>query len=805
MAIDEVEIKNVGGPNGAASEATLKMLLDATKNQVSGASAQARTAQRLQQNYNNAQNRGTGFINKTATAAKNLAREFVSGGDRVSDFTRHVLGANSKLQGLIDYADGAVDQFRQLSSVGAGFNNSIFDMMTTAATAGMRLDEFYNVVQNNSEVLRMLGGTVTAGAKEFGNLSKGLRSGDLGRRLLNLGFTVSDINDGMLTYIQNQQLQGNLERMSQQDLIKGSQEYLSEIDLLAKATGISRQALLNQTADLNENAQFQSLMARAGAGGAADLEKNLAAVAGLMPGFTNDIIEMSSGFQGTDLAIALNSAGAAGQQFADLMGNAGNMDQSEFLKQLSILGPQIADTVSAMDPAAIGRLRASGSPLAALFDAMGSFQRMGNIDPEAAQKAQDAQNGLTNVLTGFSNAIALVKTDILDAFIESTFASKLAEIGDSLSTTWTNLFSTEGAATGIQTGFTSFKEKMFGPDGVLTNMASSFKTEIDNFNAAINGGTPPMDYLRERAGELGTQLKNWFTDMFFGTMTDVDPRDIETDMQRQGGLLDTITTGFSSLMDTAKTKILEIMGLESSETAGKSIFTQVMEKLFPPNESGQSLGARIGSALVDSLSSFMESSGGKQLIDTLGYHFEGVMLTLQEAIDNKIGILSNSRLREERAAYEARGLGEGRLSEEDSARVINELRQKVNTGLAGMQFMQEYTGSVLPETVTPLQEMIDALRTAGQDVVVPSGLPVRRVGTLRATGKTSEPEDTTARIHAGERVLNPSETAAVNDLPSAIKQLNTLTAQLVALTSQSLSYQEKTARGIRNLGSDMLT
>ena len=563
MAIDEVEIKNVGGPNGAASEATLKMLLDATKNQVSGASAQARTAQRLQQNYNNAQNRGTGFINKTATAAKNLAREFASGGDRVSDFTRHVLGANSKLQGLIDYADGAVDQFRQLSSVGAGFNNSIFDMMTTAATAGMRLDEFYNVVQNNSEVLRMLGGTVTAGAKEFGNLSKGLRSGDLGRRLLNLGFTVSDINDGMLTYIQNQQLQGTLERMSQQDLISGSQEYLSEIDLLAKATGINRQALLNQTADLNENAQFQSLMARAGAGGAADLEKNLAAVAGLMPGFTNDIIEMSSGFQGTDLAIALNSAGAAGQQFADLMGNAGNMDPSEFLKQLSILGPQIADTVSAMDPAIIGRLRASGSPFAALFDAIGSFQRMGNIDPEAAQKAQDAQDGLTNVLTGFSNAIALVKTDILDAFIESTFASKLAEIGDSLSTTWTNLFSTEGAATGIQTGFTSFKEKMFGPDGVLTNMASSFKTEIDNFNAAINGGTPPMDYLRERAGELGTQLKNWFTDMFFGTMTDVDPRDIETDMQRQGGLLDTITTGFSSLMDTAKTKILEIMGLES--------------------------------------------------------------------------------------------------------------------------------------------------------------------------------------------------------------------------------------------------
>ena len=792
MAIDEVEIKNVGGPNGAASEATLKMLLDATKNQVSGASAQARTAQRLQQNYNNAQNRGTGFINKTATAAKNLAREFASGGDRVSDFTRHVLGANSKLQGLIDYADGAVDQFRQLSSVGAGFNNSIFDMMTTAATAGMRLDEFYNVVQNNSEVLRMLGGTVTAGAKEFGNLSKGLRSGDLGRRLLNLGFTVSDINDGMLTYIQNQQLQGNLERMSQQDLISGSQEYLSEIDLLAKATGISRQALLNQTADLNENAQFQSLMARRSASGASDLEKNLAAVAGLMPGFTNDIIEMSSGFQGTDLAIALNSAGAAGQQFADLMGNAGNMDPSEFLKQLSILGPQIADTVSAMDPAIIGRLRASGSPFAALFDAIGSFQRMGNIDPEAAQKAQDAQDGLTNVLTGFSNAIALVKTDILDAFIESTFASKLAEIGDSLSTTWTNLFSGTGSVEGIQTGFTSFKDKMFGPDGVLTNMASSFKTEIDNFNAAINGGTPPMDYLRERAGELGTQLKNWFTDMIFGSMDETGVRG-----SMGGGLLDTITTGFSSIMAAAKTKVLDFMGFDTA--SGETIMSQLMTKVFGQAESGQenmSVFSRIIDETVTGIKNAFASESFQtkmdSIIDTLKPMMESAIASLMSALnDTWLGYLipnSATTTSAEKMAELVSRFERVAAGYEDSSGYN---RQGKAMGMSSLiSEMRELNGGQLPE---------------GLDL--PGGYtpPQRRVGTLRATGKTSEPKDTTARIHAGERVLNPSETAAVNDLPSAIKQLNTLTAQLVALTSQSLSYQEKTARGIRNLGSDMLT
>ena len=58
----------------------------------------------------------------------------------------------------------------------------------------------------------------------------------------------------------------------------------------------------------------------------------------------------------------------------------------------------------------------------------------------------------------------------------------------------------------------------------------------------------------------------------------------------------------------------------------------------------------------------------------------------------------------------------------------------------------------------------------------------------KATGKTTEPENTTANIHAGERVLNPQEAAAYNsqsDLGGAINRLNTTTAQLVTLMKQN--------------------
>jgi hypothetical protein len=320
----------------------------------------------------------------------------------------------------------------------------------------------------------------------------------------------------------------------------------------------------------------------------------------------------------------------------------------------------------------------------------------------------------------------------------------------------------------------------------------------------------PIDYLRERAGELGTQLKNWFTDMFFGKVVERD-RDFGNDI-RSGGIIENISNGFSSLMATAKDKFMSAMGLEDSETAGKSIFTQIMEKLFPPNESGEGLGSRMGNALVESISRFMESTGGQALIDTIGYHFEGVMLTLQEAIDSKIGILSNSRLERERREFEERGLQEGRIDPaqatalqsyaEDLARIA-EGSFNMNVGRQGLlQSDEAYAAEIARYQQTDLYRNQQDEMTRVDSLLNP---PQRRVGTLRATGKNTEPSDTTAKIHKGERVLNPGEAAAVNDLPGAINQLNTLTAQIRDLMAQSVSHQERTARGIRKLGSDIMT
>ena len=63
-----------------------------------------------------------------------------------------------------------------------------------------------------------------------------------------------------------------------------------------------------------------------------------------------------------------------------------------------------------------------------------------------------------------------------------------------------------------------------------------------------------------------------------------------------------------------------------------------------------------------------------------------------------------------------------------------------------------------------LQQVLNFLQDDVQETL--QGITTRSLGTFGATGRIVEPSDTLARIHAGERVLNPQEAAAYNADPS---------------------------------------
>lgn len=543
----DTDIRNVGGPDGVASEATLMRLVELTRSMQRGTNAAAQAEARLRKAHNDSVAKGTkelGLLGKAADLAgkglnkyANVLQHGVSG---VSDFSKYILGSNSALQRLVEYADQSTHQFRELSQVGAGFSNSIFEMNKVAATSGMAMTQFYETISGNSEVLRMLGGTVTDGAKRFSEISKGIRQSDLGQRLLQLGFTAQDINEGFLSYSNNMQRQGLLQRMSNAELIEGSANYLKEIDLLAKATGKNRQELLNQTSELQNSAAFQALQARASADGAGQLERNMASLASFLPGFTGDIMDMASGLRGSQLEIGLSQS-AAGQQMVNLIRNMEGMSNTEFLRNMQELGPLIGNTVAAMDPAQIRALRTQGSPLAALFDAMPAFRAMANIDPDAAEKEQEQRNKLTELFAGFSDAISRLSSFILEEFLNSETFESLRRIGNSLSETFRQLFGEQGesgafanASTGIK-NFTTTIDTWF-----VENITQPLQAFIDDFNNFSAEGGTPLEFLKMKVTEAG----NAIADYLLGPI-ESEPGGPNRG-QRAGGILKKITDGIAN-------------------------------------------------------------------------------------------------------------------------------------------------------------------------------------------------------------------------------------------------------------------
>jgi hypothetical protein len=171
------------------------------------------------------------------------------GSGKISDFTSAFKG---KLGGAGDAfvkvgtsLQNNIDNYRTLSNVGAAFGQNLVELRETAAQAGLPIEDFVTLISKNSEVLAQTYGSATQGAKAFAQLSESFRRTDI-EFLAPLGLTIDDFNSALLTTINLQRLTGTFER----DNIKGQTEsargLITEIDKLAKLTGIQRTQLQKQ-------------------------------------------------------------------------------------------------------------------------------------------------------------------------------------------------------------------------------------------------------------------------------------------------------------------------------------------------------------------------------------------------------------------------------------------------------------------------------------------------------------------------------------------------------------------------------
>ena len=252
-------------------------------------------------------------LSTAATAAGAALSLMIPGGILIKGL---VAGLTMAATAYIKYTQAAnemADQlhkgYQGLAKSGGAAADGMTGLKNDAQKLGLamgELDQLVSLVAANSKDFALLSGSVSEGRKQFANIGEAMAPARQG--LMNLGMDMKDINEGTAEYLRTQARTGRAQSMTTAQLAKGAQDYLKEMDGLAKLTGQNRSEMQAQRDRMLEQEQS-----------AAKLRS----------------MEMSGNKEGADALKSLgNMLGAAGPKMqaafnASITGNLASKDAQE--------------------------------------------------------------------------------------------------------------------------------------------------------------------------------------------------------------------------------------------------------------------------------------------------------------------------------------------------------------------------------------------------------------------------------------------------------------------------------------------
>jgi hypothetical protein len=277
--------------NNAATESTLRALLQATSGSVDKMQKIAEMAAKsgLSSADIDAANEG---MKQTKTASMTTSEKFkvlsdvsnnvinsFSGLTKLTESLAAGTGTASSLFGALtnlplglgliaagfkkvaESQETSLAAYQKLTSAGINFSGSLTDMRLAASQSYLTLDQFSKLMTDNSTTLAKMGNTVNNGAKAFASMSNGLINSQVGDRLLALGYTTEDINNGLLTFIGTTGNAANSQKGNSAQLTQATAAYLTELDAIAQFTGANRKKMEEDQKKASEQAAFQRKLA----------------------------------------------------------------------------------------------------------------------------------------------------------------------------------------------------------------------------------------------------------------------------------------------------------------------------------------------------------------------------------------------------------------------------------------------------------------------------------------------------------------------------------------------------------------
>lgn len=272
--------------SNAASEATLQELLKAVNGQGSGGSSSGGGAAGSSSSLSKIFWGGglllgtvTGQLSNVAGAAGTMTKMLLQGESKLSQFTtvlntqvisklpifgRYLGMLGGALNSGISTLEGWNTTLQTLTRSGATFNNSILQMMNSAALTYMSLDEFASMVNQNSHKLVRFGDTVTEGTIAFTGLSNYLlRSGGYAREtLIEMGFSVGQVNRDLLDYMDVVYRGGTEEVRDRDRLGRSFVQHRLAVDRITRLTGKQYDQIQQEMAVASEDVIYRLMNSR---------------------------------------------------------------------------------------------------------------------------------------------------------------------------------------------------------------------------------------------------------------------------------------------------------------------------------------------------------------------------------------------------------------------------------------------------------------------------------------------------------------------------------------------------------------
>ena len=439
---------------------------------------------------------GTGVaMAKTALALSDTTATIQSLEDLVDQGFGELPYAGKLLKEFSREIDSNVESFSQLAKSGASFGSSIVMLRKAQADSMMPLGKFTDLVAKNSGTLARLFGTVDRGVPQIAGLMNNL--GILTKNeFAKFGLTLDDTSEYLGTFLELQRARGNVEQMTQSQLLQGTKEYTKNLVTLSKLTGESVDTLNEQNMAMAADGVFQSQLAKMNADDAQTLSLGISQLPGPLKQLAKEFVGLGAPISETSRELEAMSAGAFGDAIKVFQNTGDLVAFQNSIKSISASVMQNAEAFG--DAALVGG--GFGEALNAVTAAIGNV-----VDPEIVEREKAARGdnivelvALRTETDRLKSAFETTRFELLRAFIYDE--NSLIDVGEGLGNQFEKLTTImkERLTPAIQ----GFGKAIKGEE---VKEPTKFKDSAASFFSSPDGGSIISDFA---ASEMPMELFN---------------------------------------------------------------------------------------------------------------------------------------------------------------------------------------------------------------------------------------------------------------------------------------------------------